>query len=232
MTLYYSHFYIWLIQAQENHIADANRDLDHFIRSTPDLRQRDWESRIGQFLLGKIGESDLLAAAASPVIAPFGIRRGGVRHSATVQSLASGKEAAFCRYRVGKTEKARRSLDVDIHSFKTAPDRIQFMPKASPPSVSQELLPPFPMGFCPCPALKRIKITPILAHPKVRRKQRVEKIFVKKQAIGSSGDRPLNLGSEAKQRFNAREHVHPHAQIDDHQVGGRWRDRLSDGVLS
>ena len=79
-----------------------------------------------------------------------------------------------------KAEKANRSLDIGVDRFKTAPCRIEFVPEAGSPSVLQKLLPPFTMGFCPCKAFKRFKIAPILAHPEVQRKQRVEDIFVKK----------------------------------------------------
>ena len=79
------------------------------------------------------GEIQVLAHRTVQLQLRFGIRRGGVRYSATVQSLASREEAAFCRYWISKTEKARRSLDVDIHRFKTTPNRIEFVPKASPP---------------------------------------------------------------------------------------------------
>src|SRR6202035_5904122 len=106
--------------------------------------------------------------------------------------------APFGRYRFGKTEKANRSLDIGVDRFKTASCRIEFVPEAGPPSVLQELLPPFTMGFCPCEAFKRFKIAPVFAHPDMQRKQRVEDILVKKQAIGASGNRALNLGSEAK----------------------------------
>ena len=82
-----------LRMAQENHIADANRDLDHFIRSTPDILQWDWESRIGQFLLGKIGESDLFAAAASPVHYIAVRQRTDALYYAGMKRLLAGNKA-------------------------------------------------------------------------------------------------------------------------------------------
>jgi hypothetical protein len=72
------------------------------------------------------------------------------------------------------------------------------VPKAGSHGILQELLPPFAMGFCPGKAFKRFKISPILAHPDVQWKQRVEKILVKKQAIGSSGNRAFNLVARCK----------------------------------
>src|SRR5580658_2912519 len=122
----------------------------------------------------------------------FGIRRGFVRHAVPVQSFPGGKKATFCRYYLSKTEKADRALDIDIDRFKTAPYRIEFVPEAGPPSVLQKLLPPFAVWVCPCEAFERFKIAPILAHPDMQRKERVEYILVKKQSIGSSGDRSLN----------------------------------------
>jgi hypothetical protein len=93
-------------------------------------------------------------------------------------------------YRFGETEKANRSLDIGVDRFKTAPCRIEFVPEAGPPGVLQKLLPPFTMGFCPCEAFKRFKIAPVLAHPDMQRKQRIEDILVKKQGPCCGEDDP------------------------------------------
>jgi hypothetical protein len=107
-------------------------------------------------------------------------------------------------------------LDIDIHRFKAAADGIEFVPEAGPACIPQKSLPPTPMRFCARPAFKRLKVAPLLAHAKVGREERVNEIFVEKQTIGFGGNGILDLWSEAKKCFNAREHIHAHAEIDDY----------------
>jgi len=63
----YARLYIWLIQTQQDQLAEANQELTAAMNSgwngTPDSMV----TRIGEYLLGQIGEADLIRASASSI---------------------------------------------------------------------------------------------------------------------------------------------------------------------
>jgi tetratricopeptide (TPR) repeat protein len=63
----YARLYIWLIRTQQNQLAEANQELTQAMNSGWNGAADSMVTKIGQFLLGQIGEPDLLAAAASPI---------------------------------------------------------------------------------------------------------------------------------------------------------------------
>jgi lipoprotein NlpI len=63
----YARLYIWLIQTQQNQLAEANQDLTTAMNSGWNGGPDSMVTRIGEFLLGQIGENDLLKASASAI---------------------------------------------------------------------------------------------------------------------------------------------------------------------
>jgi tetratricopeptide (TPR) repeat protein len=61
----YPQLYIWLIRARLGQTAMANQELSAYLDKRWDTSPADWISKIGDFLLDKISEADLFAAAAS-----------------------------------------------------------------------------------------------------------------------------------------------------------------------
>jgi tetratricopeptide (TPR) repeat protein len=61
----YPHFYLWLAQIQLDPKSDATAILSTYLSTRPPTRAGDWQSKIGDFLIGKINETDFLAAAHS-----------------------------------------------------------------------------------------------------------------------------------------------------------------------
>jgi lipoprotein NlpI len=63
----YARLYLWLIQTQQGQLAEANQELNMAMNSgwngTPDSMV----TRIGEYLLGQIGENDLVRASASSI---------------------------------------------------------------------------------------------------------------------------------------------------------------------
>jgi lipoprotein NlpI len=64
--LVYPRFYIWLIKFRQQSEAQANEELAAYLDKEGGVSREDWTTKIGMFLLDKIGEADFLAAASSP----------------------------------------------------------------------------------------------------------------------------------------------------------------------
>jgi len=63
----YARLYIWLIQTQQSQLAEANQELTAAMNSGWNGAPDSMVTRIGEFLLGQIGEDDLIKAAASAI---------------------------------------------------------------------------------------------------------------------------------------------------------------------
>ncbi len=63
----YARLYVWLIRTQQGQLAEANQELSQAMNSGWNGSADSMVTRLGEFLLGQIGESDLMAAAASPI---------------------------------------------------------------------------------------------------------------------------------------------------------------------
>jgi lipoprotein NlpI len=63
----YARLYIWLIRTQQNQLAEANQELTQAMNSGWNGSADSMVTKIGEFLLGQISESDLIAASASPI---------------------------------------------------------------------------------------------------------------------------------------------------------------------
>jgi lipoprotein NlpI len=62
----YARIYIWLIRARKRETTAANEELSTFLNARANGSSGDWPSKVMQFLLNKINESDLSAASDSP----------------------------------------------------------------------------------------------------------------------------------------------------------------------
>jgi tetratricopeptide (TPR) repeat protein len=61
----YPELYVWLIRVRLGQTVAANQELSAYLDKRWDMSPADWISKIGEFLLDKIGEADLFAAAGS-----------------------------------------------------------------------------------------------------------------------------------------------------------------------
>jgi lipoprotein NlpI len=61
----YARLYIWLIQTQQGKLAEANQELTAAMNNGWNGKPEEMVTRIGEYLLGQIGENDLIKAAAS-----------------------------------------------------------------------------------------------------------------------------------------------------------------------
>jgi lipoprotein NlpI len=57
---------IWLVRSRLGESVTANAELDEFVRKRWNAAPGDWVSTIARYLLGKVSEADLFAAAKSP----------------------------------------------------------------------------------------------------------------------------------------------------------------------
>ena len=63
----YARLYIWLIESQQGHMAEANQDLSKAMNSGWNGASDSMVTRIGEFLLGQISEDELLKASTSTI---------------------------------------------------------------------------------------------------------------------------------------------------------------------
>jgi lipoprotein NlpI len=63
----YARLYIWLIQTQQGQLAEANQELTAAMNGGWNGKPDDMVTRIGEYLLGQIGENDLVKASASSI---------------------------------------------------------------------------------------------------------------------------------------------------------------------
>jgi tetratricopeptide (TPR) repeat protein len=63
----YARLYIWLIQSQQGHLAEANQDLSKAMNNGWNGAADSMVTRIGEFLLGQISEEELLKASTSTI---------------------------------------------------------------------------------------------------------------------------------------------------------------------
>jgi len=61
----YLHLVIWLVRAEQGQLASADQELSAYLKSRGPAAAHDWLSKIGAFLLGRMDEPELLAAANS-----------------------------------------------------------------------------------------------------------------------------------------------------------------------
>jgi len=92
----YARLYIWLIQTQQGQMAEANQELTTAMNSgwngTPDSMV----TRIGEYLLGQIGENDLIRASASAIPVKDQGQRCEVWYFIGMRKLEAGdKDAAI-----------------------------------------------------------------------------------------------------------------------------------------
>jgi lipoprotein NlpI len=62
----YARIYIWLIRARKGETTAANEELSACLNARAKGSSNDWASKVMQFLLNRINESDLSAAGGSP----------------------------------------------------------------------------------------------------------------------------------------------------------------------
>jgi lipoprotein NlpI len=61
----YPHFWLWLASSRLRSAADADRELKTYLDSRKDKGSGDWPGKVGDFLLGRVAESDFLKSAES-----------------------------------------------------------------------------------------------------------------------------------------------------------------------
>jgi lipoprotein NlpI len=63
----YARLYIWLMETQQGQLAESNKDLGDAMNNSWNGASDSMVTRIGEFLLGQISESDLIKASASSI---------------------------------------------------------------------------------------------------------------------------------------------------------------------
>jgi tetratricopeptide (TPR) repeat protein len=62
----YSHFFIWGLRSRLGEVQAADDELTAHMKARPEASRADWETKIGAYLLGHLGENEFLTAAATP----------------------------------------------------------------------------------------------------------------------------------------------------------------------
>jgi len=99
----YPRILIWLIRSRLGETEAANKEFAAFLDNRWKAAPGDWFSRVAGHLIGKVSESDLMAAAASPEIAAGNRTEDllceGWYYAGMKKLLAGDKEAAIERFR-------------------------------------------------------------------------------------------------------------------------------------
>jgi tetratricopeptide (TPR) repeat protein len=66
--------YIWLIRAQTGEEADANRELEIYLKSLPGAKTNEWDASVARFLSGSLAESNFLDQATTTAKRPSAVR--------------------------------------------------------------------------------------------------------------------------------------------------------------
>ena len=61
----YAHLRIWVLQTRQGQTAKADQHLSDYLKTRSDGGSQDFPFRVGEFLLGRVPESELIASAAS-----------------------------------------------------------------------------------------------------------------------------------------------------------------------
>ncbi|CAN5874636.1 hypothetical protein BH11VER1_BH11VER1_30510 [soil metagenome] len=61
----YTHIFIWLIQTRQGETETAHKELADYLEKQRNSEQETWATKIAGYLLGRISEAELLAAAKS-----------------------------------------------------------------------------------------------------------------------------------------------------------------------
>jgi tetratricopeptide (TPR) repeat protein len=61
----YAHLRIWVLQTRQGQTAKADKELSDYLRGRSDGSSQDFPSEVGEFLLGRVSESELMASAVS-----------------------------------------------------------------------------------------------------------------------------------------------------------------------
>ena len=66
--------YIWLIRVQGGEEADANRELEAYLKSLQGTKTNEWDASVARFLSGGLTESNFLREATTKARRPSAIR--------------------------------------------------------------------------------------------------------------------------------------------------------------
>jgi lipoprotein NlpI len=105
----YAGLWIWIIRSQQNQKADADRELAVSLSKNWNAKPGDWVTKVAQFLLGRIDETQFLAAAVSADKSENQGRHCEASYYAGIKRLLAGdKTAAAADFRAclatGKTD--------------------------------------------------------------------------------------------------------------------------------
>ena len=125
----YARLYIWLIQTQKGQLAEANQNLSTAMNSSWNGKSDDMVTRIGEFLLGQISDSDLIKASGSSMPSKDQGQRCEAWYFIGMRKLEAGDKD-------GATEALRKCVDTqktDYCEFILAQEELKrLMPSTTP----------------------------------------------------------------------------------------------------
>ena len=110
-------------------------------------------------------------------------------------------------------------MDIVIYCFHTAANEIRFVPESRSPGVAQKLLPPQTVRLRSRPTLQIFETPPVLAHSRMHGKNGIDDRLMKQKAFRFSRDRFRYLGTKTNGRFESKEKIDAHPQINHDQIG-------------
>ncbi len=143
----YARLYIWLIQTQRGELAEANKELESAMNTSWNGKSDDMVTRIGEFLLGQISESDLIKASGSSMPAKDQGQRCEAWYFIGMRKLEAGdKEAA--------AEALRKCVDTqktDYCEYILAQEALKKLTPGSAPERATLAVPRSPASSLPDP---------------------------------------------------------------------------------
>jgi lipoprotein NlpI len=125
----YARLYIWLIETQKGQLAEANKELELAMNTSWNGKSDDMVTRIGEFLLGQISESDLIKASGSSMPSKDQGQRCEAWYFIGMRKLEAGDKD-------GAAEALRKCVDTqktDYCEFILAQEELKKLMPGSPP---------------------------------------------------------------------------------------------------
>jgi hypothetical protein len=92
------------------------------------------------------------------------------------------------------------------------------VPETGSARILQKAFPPLSVRVRARPRQQRVHITPVLPHTDVHRENGIDDCFVPQKPVRPSLRGGGNLRTKADERLNSSDAIHPHPQINHHQV--------------